>query len=75
MVTYSPQVHEAEPEEQHEGGEDEPAMDELNTNTMRHSSRRFNYSLNTRSAITTDTENRSVLTAVQHLMACWRLVL
>lgn len=25
----SPQVHEAEPEEQHEGGQDEPAVDEL----------------------------------------------
>lgn len=29
----SPQVQEAEPEEQHEGGQDEPAVDELNTNT------------------------------------------
>lgn len=26
---HSPQVHEAEPEEQHEGGQDEPAVDEL----------------------------------------------
>lgn len=25
----SPEVHEAEPEEQHEGGEDEPPLDEL----------------------------------------------
>lgn len=29
----SPQIHEAEPEEQHEGGQDEPAVDELDTNT------------------------------------------
>lgn len=27
----SPEVHVAEPEEQHERGEDEPAVDELNT--------------------------------------------
>lgn len=30
----SPQIHEAEPEEQHEGGQDEPAVDELSTQTQ-----------------------------------------
>lgn len=33
-VQDSPEVHEAEPEEQHEGREDEPAVDELNASAQ-----------------------------------------
>lgn len=45
----SPEVHEAEPEEQHERGQDEPTVDELNikalTQTALPNSRRPNYNI------------------------------
>lgn len=45
----SPEVHEAEPEEQHERGQDEPTVDELKikamTQTAPPNSRRLNYNM------------------------------